>query len=89
MFSESRSWTVIAEVEDPSAVMEIGAAEIREVVGSATCAVGVKVGVGVLVGTGVEDGVGELDGVGEGDAVGVGVAVGLFEIAGTAAPEKL
>ena len=45
--------------------------------------------VGVFVGSGVDDGVGELDGVdetvGEGDAV----AVGLFEIAGTAAPEKL
>ncbi len=87
LLSESRNWTVMVEVEEPSAVIEAGAAEIKEVVGSAAWAVGVKVGMGVLVGIGVDDGVGET--VGDGDAVGVGVAVGLFEIAGTAAPEKL
>lgn len=93
LFRASLNWTVMLDVDAPSAVIETGAAEIREVVGSAACGVGVKVGVGVLVGAGVDDGVGELEGVGEtvgeGDAVGVGVAVGLFDIAGTAAPEKL
>ena len=81
------------EVDEPSATIEAGAAEIKEVAGSAAWAVGVKVGVGVLVGASVFVGVGDADGVGDalgvGDAVGVGVAVGSLDIAGMAAPEKL
>ena len=75
----------MVEVEEPLAVIEAGAAEINEVVGSAACAVGVKVAVGVLVGTGEADGVDE--GLGVGDAVAVEVGVGLFVIEGIPTPE--
>ena len=40
-----------------------------------------------MVGVGELDGVGEIVGVGE--AVGEAVGVGLFDIVGTATPEKL